>query len=182
MIMLTELRQRKLTRFFQILDHNQDGVLSPEDFTNISDSIVEIRGLKWPDPTYEEIQFFWSGFSSRLQVWADRNADGKITLKEWFWYLEQMLYQFEAHYIKQALISITLKAMDFSQDQKVSLGEFTRFFKLYQIKEKEAQEIFEKLDLNHDGYLTQEELTLLFDEFLYSENPEAVGNCLFGHF
>ncbi len=178
--MLSELRQRKLLRFFNVLDRNQDGVLSPEDFQQTVDMIVKLRDLKWPNPTYEELHFFWSGFSNRLQVWADRNADGKITQKEWLWYLEQMLYQFEARYVKRALVKITLEAMDFSEDQKVSLEEFSQFYQLYEINQTDSKQIFSHLDLDKDGYLTKDELTQLFEEFLYSEDPKAEGNWFFG--
>ncbi|MGK7933949.1 MAG: EF-hand domain-containing protein [Microcystaceae cyanobacterium] len=180
--MLSELRKRKLIRFFDVLDRNQDGVLSPEDFKQTIDMIIKLRDLKWPDPLYEEIHFFWSGFSRRLQVWADKNADGKITQAEWIWYLEQMLYQFEARYIKRALIKITLVTMDFSKDQKVSLEEFTQFYQLYDINKAESEQAFSHLDLDKDGYLTKDELTQLFEEFLYSEDPKAEGNWFFGVF
>ena len=178
--MLTDFRKQKLTRFFDILDRNQDGVLSPEDFQRTADMIVKLRDLKWPDPVYEELNFFWSGFSNRLQVWADRNGDGKITYEEWIWYLEQMLYQFEAYYVKRALIKVTLEAMDFSQDNKVSMEEFSQFYQLYNIDQTEAKQIFTRLDLDQDGYLTKDELTQSFEEFLYSEDPKASGNWFFG--
>jgi hypothetical protein len=180
--MLSELRKRKLIRFFSILDRNQDRVLSPEDFQQTIDMIVKLRDLKWPNPIYEELHFFWSGFSSRLQVWADRNADGKITQKEWLWYLEQMLYQFEARYVKRALVNIILEAMDFSQDQNVSAEEFSKFYQLYGMNKTESEQIFTRLDLDKDGYLTKDELTQLFEEFLYSEDSKAEGNWFFGQF
>ncbi|MGK7946060.1 MAG: EF-hand domain-containing protein [Microcystaceae cyanobacterium] len=178
--MLSELRKQKLIRFFNILDCNQDGVLSPEDFQQTIDMIIKLRDLKWPDQTYEELHFFWSGFSSRLQVWADRNADGKVTQDEWLWYLEQMLDQFEARYVKRALVNIILESMDFSHDQKVSLEEFSKFYQLYNFETTESERIFSHLDLDKNGYLTKDELTQLLDEFLYSEDTKAKGNWLFG--
>ncbi len=180
--MLSELRQRKLTRFFHILDRNKDGVLSPEDFQQTLDKIIHLRGWTWDNPDYEELHFFWTGFSHRLQVWADRNADGKITLKEWLWYLEQMLYLSEAPYVKQAIINMTLKAMDYSQDGKANSAEFQQFYQIYEIAEPEARQIFSKLDLNQDGFLDKDELIALFDEFLYSEKPEAEGNWFLGNY
>ncbi len=180
--MLSQLRRRKLARFFEVLDHNHDGILDPEDFEQTIQKILKMREWKWNNPEYEELQFFWTGFSNRLQVWADRNGDGKITPKEWFWYLEQMLDNFEARYIKKALVSITVTTMDFNQDKQISCQEFSQFCQIYEIEKSEAYETFSKLDLNEDGYLTEEELIKLLDEFLYSEDPQAKGNWFFGNF
>lgn len=180
--MLSQLRQKKLLHLFQILDRNHDDVLSKEDFDQVINEITEMRGWKLGNPEYEELHFFWTGFSDRLRVWADRNGDGKITQTEWLWYLEQMLDNFEAHYIKQALINITLKAIDFSQDGKVSLDEFKRFYQVYEIDNQKAHQIFIKLDLNYNSYLTKDELTIALNDFLYSENPNAPGNWFWGSF
>ncbi|MEA5533985.1 EF-hand domain-containing protein [Crocosphaera sp. XPORK-15E] len=180
--MLSQLRQKKLTHLFDILDLNHDGVLSPEDFSQAINEITNLRGWKLGSPEYEELHFFWTGFSSRLQVWSDRNGDGKITQAEWLWYLEQMLDEFKAYYIKQGLINITLKSMDFSQDDKISLDEFKRFYQIYKIADQEANQTFGKLDLNQDGYLTKDELNILLNEFFYSEDFEAPGNWFWGNY
>lgn len=182
MTMLSQLRQRKLIRLFQILDRNHDGVLSPQDFNQAIHEITKMRDWKWGTPEYEELYFFWTGFSNRLQVWSDRNGDGKITPAEWLWYLEQMLDNFEAHYVKEALINITLKAMDFSDDGKAGFDEFKQLYQIYEIDAQEAKQIFMKLDLNGDGYLTKNELTSLLNDFLYSEDADSPGNWLWGNF
>lgn len=179
--MLHPIRERKLSHLFHILDRNHDGILSRQDFEQVIDEITKMREWKWGTSEYEELHFFWMGFCNRLEVWADRNGDSKITETEWLWYLEQMLDRFEASYIQKAFINISLKVMDFSQDDRVSIEEFTKFFRVYEIGPTEAVQTFFHLDLNQDGYLTKDELTILFNEFFYSENPQSRGNWLWGN-
>ncbi len=179
--MLNPIRERKLSHLFQILDRNHDGILTREDFEQVIDEITNIREWKWGTSEYEELHFFWMGFCNRLEVWADRNGDGKITEPEWLWYLEQMLDRFEASYIEQAFINISLKVMDFSQDNQVSRDEFTKFYQVYEIDTEEAHQAFLHLDLNKNGYLTKDELTILLNEFFYSENPQSPGNWFWGN-
>ncbi|CCQ60788.1 Calcium-binding EF-hand [Crocosphaera watsonii] len=71
--------------------------------------------------------------------------------------------------------------MDFSRDDRVSLDEFKQFYQIYEIDPQEAAQAFVHLDLNQDGYLTKDELTSLFQEFFYSENPQSPGNWLWGN-
>ncbi|CCQ51918.1 EF-hand domain-containing protein [Crocosphaera watsonii] len=179
--MLNPIRERKLSHLFHILDRNHDGVLSRQDFEQVIEEITNIRQWKWGTSEYEELHFFWMGFCNRLEVWADRNGDGKVTESEWLWYLEQMLDRFSASYIQQVFINISLKVMDFSRDDRVSLDEFKQFYQIYEIDPQEAAQAFVHLDLNQDGYLTKDELTSLFQEFFYSENPQSPGNWLWGN-
>ncbi len=179
--MLNPIRERKLRYLFQILDRNHDGVLSRQDFEQLIGEITKMRAWKWGTSQYEELHFFWMGFCNRLEVWADQNGDGKITEAEWLWYLEQMLDRFEASYIQKAFTNITLKVMDFSQDNRVSIEEFTKFYQVYEIDPTEAVQAFFHLDLNKDDYLTKDELTTLLNEFFYSENPQSPGNWLWGN-
>ncbi|ACB52848.1 hypothetical protein cce_3500 [Crocosphaera subtropica ATCC 51142] len=180
--MLNPIRKRKLRHLFRILDRNHDGILTRNDFERVIHEITNIRGWKWGTPEYEELYFFWMGFGDRLKVWADRNGDGKITEAEWLWYLEQMLDSFEASYIQKALINISLKAMDFSQDNQVNIDEFKKFYQIYEIEAEEAHKAFIHLDLNNDGYLTKDELTTLLHEFFYSEDSQSPGNWFWGSF
>lgn len=179
--MFNPIREKKFKHLFQILDRNHDGVLTQKDFEQVIQTITDIRQWKWGTPEYEELNFFLMGFSNRLQVWADRNGDGKITEAEWLWYLEQMLDRFEASYIQRAFINISIKTMDFSQDNQVSIEEFQKFYQIYGIDSKEANQAFFYLDLNKDGYLTTDELKTLLNEFFYSENPQSPGNWFWGN-
>ncbi|MDJ0509311.1 MAG: EF-hand domain-containing protein [Crocosphaera sp.] len=179
--MFNSVRETKFKHLFEILDRNHDGILTRNDFEQVIDQITTIREWKMGTSEYEELNFFWMGFYDRLRVWADRNGDGKITEAEWLWYLEQMLDRFEAPYIQRAFINISLKTMDFSQDNRVSLDEFQKFHQIYKIDTEEAYEAFLELDLNKDGYLTKDELTTLMNEFFYSENPQSPGNWFWGN-
>ncbi len=179
--MFNPIRETKLKHLFQILDRNHDGILTRKDFEQVIHEITTIREWKWGTSEYEELHFFWIGFYDRLQVWADRNGDGKITEAEWLWYLEQMLDRFEASYIQRSFINISLKTMDFSQDNQVSLDEFQKFYQVYEIEAEEAHQAFFHLDLNKDGYLTKDELTTLLNEFFYSEDPQSPGNWFWGN-
>jgi len=72
--------------------------------------------------------------------------------------------------------------MDSDGDGMVNLEDFTKFYIAYRLPEDLATNMFKKLDSNHQGHLTRQDVILRFDEFVRSDDPDAAGNWFFGPF
>jgi Ca2+-binding EF-hand superfamily protein len=180
--MLTDLRKRKLTRFFNVWDANGDGVITTEDPAQVAQNLAELRGLKPGSPDYEA---FYTGFmlyqNGFLQA-VDVDETGHVTLEEWLAFHEKMLQdeeQFEATVLM--VIEVMFELMDQDADGKITLEEYGSWMQGMRIAGQDiTEEVFQKLDLNEDGTLSKKELLHLTREFFYSDDPEARGNWALG--
>ncbi|NET56844.1 MAG: MFS transporter, partial [Symploca sp. SIO2E6] len=84
---MSQRRQRKLQRLFQMLDNNGNGVIEPQDFERTVASLAQMRGWLPESPEYQLMASSWLGFGQRLMELADANGDGKIELHEWLDYV-----------------------------------------------------------------------------------------------
>ena len=114
----------------------------------------------------------------------DLDESGRVTLEEWLAYHDEML-QSEERFQGTALMTIQVmfQLMDQNGDEKITLEEYGEWMRSFRIGEQSiTEEVFQKLDLNGNGTLSQEELLQLTREFFYSDDPDARGNWALGPF
>lgn len=168
---ISQRRQRKLQRLFQMLDYNGNGNIEPEDFAKTVASIAEIRGWPKQSQEYQLMASSWIGFGERLLELADTNRDGKIELHEWLDYVGKRF--------DHGLADAFLHLMDVNVDGKIAVDELTAFYQTYDLDVSQISDNYQRLDLNQDGHISREEMGKLFDQFLYSEEEVAKGSWLF---
>ncbi|NEO42036.1 MAG: MFS transporter [Moorea sp. SIOASIH] len=168
---MSQRRQRKLKRLFQMLDYDGNGAIEPQDFETTVASLAEIRGWSKQSQEYQLMASSWLGFGQRLLELADANGDGKIELHEWLDYL--------AKRFDHGFADAFLQLMDVNLDGEIAVEELTAFYKTYDLDVSEISNNFKRLDLNQDGSISRTEMAELFDQFLYSEEELEMGSWLF---
>ena len=182
--MLTNLQKRKLTRFFNVWDANDDGVITTEDPEQVAQNLAELQGLEPGSPEHEG---FYDGFmlyQNDFVKAVDLDESGDVTLDEWLAYHEEML-QDEGRFKATTLISVKVmfELMDQNGDGEITLEEYGEWMKAFRIGEQgTTDKVFQKLDLNENGTLSREEVVQLTREFFYSDDPDARGNWALGPF
>ncbi len=177
---LTDLQKRKLTRFFTVYDQNNDGVIERADYILLSDNISKAKGFALDSPLSGRLRECMLQVWSNLEIIADKNHDGSVTLEEFLDYRDE-LHQDEVKYNDLVTAGLTLfDVMDDNNDGQIELPEFKLFYSFFQLDESLATEVFAKLDVEQAGYLTREQLREYSREFNLGDNPDAVGNGLFG--
>lgn len=169
---MSKRRQRKLQRLFQMLDHDGNGAIEPQDFEQTVASLADIRGWSKQSPEYQLMATSWLGFGERLLELADANGDGKIEFSEWLDYLGKRF--------DHGLADAFLQLMDVNVDGEVAVEELTAFYQTYDLDVSEISHNFQRLDINQDGSISRAEMRELFDQFLYSEDEIATVSSLFG--
>lgn len=182
--MLTDLQKKKMTRFFNVWDADGDGVLTTEDPAQVAHNLAELRGLEPGSPAYDAFCGGYMLYQQDFLQAVDMDDSGKVTLKEWLAYHEELL-QDEERFESTVLMATELmfSLMDQDEDGKITLAEYGSWMRAMRIGEEDiTDEVFSKLDLDGNGTISKDEMQQLTREFFFSDDPEAPGNWALGPF
>lgn len=181
--MLTALQIRKLTRGFNLFDLDQNGVIDQQDCELVIRATTTTMGYAPGSPEYSAYHAeYMAGWDAMLAL-GDSDGDQKLTLAKYLVAHEKLRAQpaqFNAVMLGFAKTAIAL--WDSNGDGKVSATEYQNYLLTVHVTAAEAADAFRRLDLNQDGYLSQEELFENLKEFYFSDDPNAPGNWFFGPF
>lgn len=179
---LTDLQRRKLTRFFKVYDQDHDGVIERSDYIALAENVATAKGFPLHSPLASRLKECLIQVWNNLEIIADKNRDGVVTLEEFLAYRDS-LHRDEIKYNDLVTAGVTLfDIMDDNQDGKINCEEFALFYSFFQMEKSLAEEMFQKLDTSNNGFLTRDQILKYSDEFNLGDDPEEVGNWLFGPF
>jgi Ca2+-binding EF-hand superfamily protein len=185
---MTPFLERKLEHKFYLLDVDGNGVLEAADFERVIDILASERD--WPEghPRYIQLATTNRELWRALFDFCDRNEDGQVTMEEWMDFHANAIYYERNVGHEMPGIGRTLDTMaaffyellDGDGDGTVNRDDYVEFCAAHRVAREDAQKSFARMDRNQDGKLSREEVMLLVQEFYFSEDPEAPGNCFFG--
>ena len=178
--MLSELRKRKLARLFNYYDSNDDGFLTQEDWDRKAQALAQKKNLQSGTSDYETLQSIYSQEWERLKKFADINHDGKVSLDEWFQFIDS--YVTKQGWIRQLgnWVDFMFKLVDTDGNGGIDIEEFKVFYMSEVSDEALTEEVFAKLDLDSNGYIDKDEMFQHLQDFYESDDPEAPGNFIYG--
>lgn len=179
--MLTDLQTKKLTRYFEVYDINDDGVIQASDFERIVENVRLLHGVEGngPDALRDAYMALWD----RLRAGSDRDGSRGVDLDEWLGYW-QLALENDARYEEevQRITDRLLHVFDLDEDRTIGPNEFADFYGVFGLSVSLAETVFTELDTNGDGRITRDELLEVSRQFYRSDDVEAPGNVLFGPF
>jgi len=182
--MLSDVRKRKLVRFFNVVDTNGDGVFEARDTELVAQRVAALRGLS---PGEEGYEGFYRGFS---YYWEDLrrscapSEQGRVTLDEWLAYHTEMLAD-EARFraTAEASASLMFALVDSDGDGVLSLEEYGQWMRAWGMTDEHTStEVLARIDPSGAGQLTREDVVSLTHTFFYSDDPDAPGSWAMGPF
>lgn len=179
--MLSDLQTKKLTRYFEVYDVDDDGKIGSADFERVLENVRVVRGASETSAAYGGLRAAYLEFWGSLSRSADVDADGGVDLDEWLAYW-QLLLEDDRRYAAEvtAITDHLFTIFDTDEDGQIGPDEFGDFYGVLGLGQNLARSVFIELDADRDGALSREELLDVSAQFYRSEDPGAVGNLLFG--
>ena len=176
--MLSDLQTKKLTRYFQVYDIDDDGRIERSDFERIVENVKLLHG---DGARSDQLRTAYLNRWERLRSSADVDGDRGVDIDEWLAYWQLALEdddRFEAE--AQSITDRLFSAFDVDEDEAIGRSEFADFYGVFGLSVSLAETVFETLDTNEDGAITRDELLSHSRDFYRGSDVEAAGNVLFG--
>lgn len=175
---MTDVQKQKITHFFNVLDHDGNSLLQPEDFQLVGDTISDIVGFN--ENTRERLELKLRAHKLFIQILKDINKEEAIlSLAEWIQFFEEVVLTRPNDYVNQSSTYL-FSLFDQDGDGYIDQKEYMDMFKAYGLYSAQAKKAFDMLDINGDGQISGGELVKAFEDFFSSSDENAPGNWIFG--
>ncbi|MFD3543760.1 EF-hand domain-containing protein [Streptomyces sp. NPDC058662] len=182
--MTNDLLDRKLERAFAHLDADRTGVIDEHDIIALGSRLLTALGEPDGSPRADEVMRGLVDFWQALFTELDLDRDGKVTPEEYSLGMTRLYAQggpaYDASF--RPLMKAILTVADTDGDGRISPTEFHRAQTAFDtdLEPAAAERLFARIDRNHDGYLTVDELLDAVREYYTGTDEDAPGNLLFG--
>jgi hypothetical protein len=146
--MLSEIQKQKLVYFFSVLDINGNGVLQPDDFTNVGDRISDLIG--YGKKSKKRLKLKVKSYRLFIQVLTDIGKDQtELRLEEWVKFFEEHALEQPQKYVVRT-VNYLFSIFDQDGDGFITQDEYMDMFKAYDLDMEDVEKGFGQLDLNAD--------------------------------
>lgn len=175
--MASELKQQKFNYLFGIFDKSGGGTLTEADFKDMFGGVI----------LYEEEAKTAAKAARRwwllLSLFADKNNDKRVSQTEWAAWLNGMAIEADKEEggskTFQRWADATFDTFA-NSDGEVTAGDYRRWFTAFGLS-GDADEAFQKLDVNGSEIVNREEFSQRLKEFVQADDADAAGNYLWGN-
>lgn len=172
---------RKIDRAFEFLDTDGDGLIETDDVVALGGRLLTAFGETQTTPKGQAVVGSFGLFWTTLLAEMDADSDGQISPEEYRDGLSAAFVEgphFERVFRPAA--EAVARLCDTDGDGVVGLDEFRKMHEAFGSSPQDTDAAFRKLDRSGDGTLTVQELVEAARQFYLSDDPNAVGNWLFG--
>ena len=172
--MLPEYHQANLRTHHRVLDWDNSGFVGKDDFEAIAANFANLRGEEPGSSMHEDLlekfRFIWTTYWAP----ADTSQDGQVTPEE---FVAALTAAVESGVRSDDQL---LPLIDADGSGGISPVEHRRFFEAFGIDTELSPGVFERLDTDGDGFVSQEEFLEAGAKFFFFDEEDAPGNHFWG--
>lgn len=171
---------RRLRRLFAVLDSDEDGFVTWDDYQRIVDRFTTGYGFEKSDARVKDLRraywVQWLGLLSQATPGRDRLSRDEFVAAH-----RSVDYGAEAGHLLEDLAQAVFNVLDVDGDKRISTDEFTRFLAFCEMPSTDVGIIFRRLDLDGDAFLSQREVARSLRAFhLYNDDLDTPGGVFLG--
>lgn len=173
---ITEFWRRKMRTLHGLLDVNNDGVISYDDFMLLTEKFSSLGHLD--AQAKEDFRLIME--NTWVQQWGEITPYNLVTVEQ---YLTEMHHVVNDKALKKKVhlfLPYLYRAVDKDRSGSISLNEFKLFFRCLDLTDEDAAISFAVIDKNGDGQITLDEFIKLGRDFFLTENETNVSRHFWG--
>lgn len=166
--MTNALANDRLAKRFEKWDTDGNGVLEASDFQGEASRIVQNLGKSADAPEAQELHSAFQGLYELLAQKVGVPAGGAISREQFLDATGEMLFKEGEASLNRALspvVKALIRLCDDNHDGAIDAGEFQAWLTAVGVPVSQAGEMFQKVDRNGDGRLSEEELLEVVRDF-----------------
>lgn len=172
----SEFWRRKMRTFHGILDVNNDGVFSFDDFQLMAKRFQDLGHLdeEQAQEFRDVVRVTWE------EQWGEITPYNLVTVEQ---YLADMSHVLNDKSLKSRVgkfLPYLFKAVDKDKSGSISVKEFKLFFNCLGLSDETAAVSFAIIDKNCDGSLSLKEFVKLGNDFFFTEDEKRVSRMFWG--
>jgi Ca2+-binding EF-hand superfamily protein len=176
---MPDLLVRKWSFFFDLMDHDKNGVWNLKDFVLFGEKIYTVYAVNYYD--FDPNDFVYKARKVFNHLKKDLAVKGQeITKEEWLHFLQKQANQPGRRYFKLLVYIISRELFDVcdqNRDDYLSAYELSQLYRTLGLSEETASEALPLLDLNMDGKISKSEFYQGITDFFENAEKEET---LFG--
>lgn len=180
---LSKVKEAKFRHYFDMTDADNDGVVTKADFELSAEETRKRLGLDAGSADAQKLIASVMSYWLSLSQHADVDHNGQIELQEWLNHWghivtsQEMIDQLVGGYGQTVL-----DVYDRDGDGKLNYEDFSAYYLGHQIPEENCKLAFQKMDMDGDSFVDNDEFYQTAMQFFTSDDVESPGNYLFGDF
>ncbi|MFG2557196.1 EF-hand domain-containing protein [Streptomyces sp. NPDC048581] len=166
--MTNALANDRLAKRFEKWDTDGNGVLEASDFQGEASRIVQNLGKSADAPEAQELHSAFQGLYEHLAQKVGVPAGGAISREQFLDATGEMLFKEGEASLNRALspvVKALIRLCDDNHDGAIDAGEFQAWLTAVGVPASQAGEMFQKVDSNGDGRLSEDELLQVVRDF-----------------
>jgi Ca2+-binding EF-hand superfamily protein len=178
--MTSEILVRRYDKIFSLHDSNGNGYVEEADVKRLQGQFLAMFGESPTSERGADVVKLWDDLWQAMLAAMDLDVDGRISGQEWQEGHARLAGD-EASYnrVFTPVMTATIRLLDTDGDGKVGPAEW-RSAQESLGNGDTAEASFQRMDTNHNGYLTVEELIDAMHEYYTNPDPDARGGWFFG--
>ncbi|MFE7659502.1 EF-hand domain-containing protein [Streptomyces celluloflavus] len=185
-----DIQERKLDKNFVLLDLDRDGCISQSDMEAAAQRFLDQIGKDITSPAGTEVANALGApagaeFRSVIAaIWraVDPQGKGQLTKDEYAAAMTDLTGSGQLPELLRAVHRSFFDLADTNNDGVLSREEFGRLYGNSGLTPTEVDELFRRLDTDHSGTLSVDELANAAVDFYQSSDPKSPANWLNGFF